>query len=149
MTLGDEAIKVFVNASGTAENISPNLADFLSYLKTGMGDSSLVRKIDAQVKKSRAHEEWKVEYMTWQLKFHDIWDDAREEGYDEGYGEGMAKGMEDGRKKGIEEGRMEGLKGLIRLVEQGVISSEVAAHGAEMELEEFEKYRRKYQEEIN
>lgn len=75
--------------------------------------------------------------MTWQLKFHDIWDDARDEGYDEGYGEGM------------EDGRMEGLKGLIRLVEQGVISSEVAAHGAEMELEEFEKYRRKYQEEIN
>lgn len=113
MSLGDDAIKVFINASGNVEGVSVELADFLSYLRTGVGDSSLVQKIDAEVRKARAHEEWKVEYMTWQLKFHDIWD--------EGYDSGLKKGLE----------------GLTRLVEKGIISPEIAAKEAGMTLEEF------------
>lgn len=102
---------------GKAEHISSNLADFLSYLRTGIGNSPLVKKIDAEVKKARSYEEWKVEYMTWQLKYHDIWD----EGYDNGYDSGVKKG----------------LVGLARLVEKGIISPEVAAEEAGMTLEEF------------
>ena len=128
MSLGDDAIKVFINASGNVEGVSMELADFLSYLRTGIGDSSLVQKIDAEVRKARAHEEWKVEYMTWQLKFHDIWDDARDEGYDEGYGEGYDNGMK------------KGLAGLARLVEKGVISPEIAANEADITVEEFLRY---------
>lgn len=116
LSLGDEAVKVFINASGTAKGISPQMADFLRYLKTGMGDSPLVKKIDAQVKKARAHEEWKVEYMTWQLKFHDIWDDAREEGREEGK-----------------------IKSLYQLVKKDIITLEVAAKEAELPVEDFVK----------
>lgn len=46
---------------GKAEHISSNLADFLSYLRTGTVDSFFAKKIDAEVKKVRSHEEWKVE----------------------------------------------------------------------------------------
>ena len=76
LLLEDGTVKVFLNASGTANDVSPQLADFLNYLIQKKGESPLVKKIDAEVKKARAHEEWKVEYMTLQMKFHDIYDEG-------------------------------------------------------------------------
>ena len=83
--LEDGTVKVFLNASGTANDVSPQLADFLNYLIQKKGESSLVKKIDEEVKKARAHEEWKVEYMTLQMKFHDIYDEGHDAGFDEGH----------------------------------------------------------------
>lgn len=68
--------------------------------------------------------------MTWQLKFHDIWDDAREEGLEEG----RRIGLEEGRKEGELEGK---IKSLYQLVKKGIITQEMAAEEAEMPAEDF------------
>lgn len=72
--------------------------------------------------------------MTWQLKFHDIWDDAREEGLEEGLEEGRKIGLEEGRKEGELEGK---IKSLYQLVKKGIITQEMAAEEAEMPMEDF------------
>lgn len=136
--MGDETVKVFLNASGTADDVSSELADFMSYLKEKKGKSKLVKKIDAEVKKARAHEEWRVEYMTLQMKFRDIYDDA----WDEGLEAGMQKGLEVGMEKGMEEGLQKGMqKGVIEtlqnLVEKNLLPLETAAKEAHMTVEEF------------
>lgn len=128
--LGDGTVKVFLNASGTADDVSPELTDFLFYLTKKKGNSPLVQKIDAQVKKAQEHEEWKVEYMTLQMKFRDIYDDA----WDEGRQDGLEQGLEQGMKEGLEQGR---ILQLIVLTEKGIISAEVAAQEAGMSTEEF------------
>lgn len=136
--MGDETVKVFLNASGTADDVSSELADFMSYLKEKKGKSKLVKKIDAEVKKARAHEEWRGEYMTLQMKFRDIYDDA----WDEGLEAGMQKGLEVGMEKGMEEGLQKGMqKGVIEtlqnLVEKNLLPLETAAKEVHMTVEEF------------
>lgn len=144
--MGDETVKVFLNASGTADDVSSELADFMSYLKEKKGKSKLVKKIDAEVKKARAHEEWRVEYMTLQMKFRDIYDDAWDEGLEAGMEAGleagMQKGLEVGMEKGMEEGLQKGMqKGVIEtlqnLVEKNLLPLETAAKEAHMTVEEF------------
>lgn len=78
-----------------ADDVSTEMAEFLNYLKSGKGDSPLVNKIEEQVRKARAHEEWKVEYMTLQMRLNE----EREEGREEGRIEGREEGREEGKRE--------------------------------------------------
>ena len=126
LLLGDETAKVFINAAGTADDVSEEMADFLRYLREGVGNSSFVEKLDDAVQKARDHVEWRSEYMSLQLKFYDIWDEAREEGF------------ETGRAEGLETGRMEGkLEQLLELVKEGDISLEKGVQKSGLTRDEF------------
>lgn len=120
LVLGEETVKVFINAAGTADDVSSDMAEFLSYLKTGEGRSPLVRKIEEQVRKARAHEEWKVEYMTLQMRLNE----EREEG------------RKEGRKEGHQEGKREQL---FQLVKKNLLTVEVAAEELGITVDEFKK----------
>jgi len=77
-------MKVFINAAGTADDVSNEMMEFFRYLRDGAGNSQLVERIDSAVKKARKHVEWRTEYMSLQLKFYDIMDEARDEGLEIG-----------------------------------------------------------------
>lgn len=80
LLLGDETVKVFINASGTGEEMSEELKDFLDYLNGGEAKKDLfAAAIDKEVKRAREHLEWRSEYMTLQMRFDEIADEAREE----------------------------------------------------------------------
>ena len=120
--MGDETTKVFINADGTADDISKDMSEFLRYLREGIGNSSFVKKLDHAVKKARDHVEWRTEYMSLQLKFYDIWDEARDEGLE----------------AGLEAGRIEGkLQQLFELVHDGLISIDDAVIRTELTKKEF------------
>ena len=58
----------------------------------------------------------------------------------EGIEQGLERGLERGRAEGIEKGREEGLKvGLVNLVHQGLLTSEVASQQLGMTVAEFEE----------
>ena len=62
-----------------------------------------------------------------------------ERGRAEGIEQGLERGLERGRAEGIEKGREEGLKvGLLNLVRQGLLTSEVASQQLGMTVAEFE-----------
>lgn len=63
MILGDETTKVFINASGTADDVSEKMRAFLDYIKGKGSTTDFTRQIEAEVNKARVHEEWRVEYM--------------------------------------------------------------------------------------
>lgn len=64
LLLGDGTAKVVISAEGTLDDVSPEIAEFLEYLRTGtVKEGSLASRIDKAVQKARKHEEWKVEYM--------------------------------------------------------------------------------------
>jgi predicted transposase/invertase (TIGR01784 family) len=130
LLFGDETVKVFINAEGTADDISLEMAEFLRYLREGIGESSLVERIDQAVKKARDHVEWRTEYMSLQLKLYDIWDEARDEG------------LEAGREQGLLEGRLEGrlegkMQQLFELVNDDLLSIEEAVRRTELTREDF------------
>lgn len=91
LLLGDETVKVFVNARGNTEGISEELKAFLEYLKGGkVKENSFAACIDEDVKFAREHLEWRLEYMTLQMHYDEIAEEARAEGMAQGRAEGRA-----------------------------------------------------------
>ena len=74
--LGDEAVKVIVNASGNRTGLTNDMCDFLDYL-TGMPpQSEFTRKLQGAVDATIANKEWEVEYMTLLMKINEEREDA-------------------------------------------------------------------------
>lgn len=115
MILGDETCKIFLNASGTKEDVSDGLMDFFQMLNTGEGKTELTRKIHDEVERAKTHEEWRTEYMTLFMRDQEM--------------------KEQGRQEGKIEGKMETL---LELVKEGTISVRVAAEKLHMLDEEVE-----------
>ena len=82
--LGDEATVIFLCADGDADDISEDMKDFLNYVSGKEGAGRLVRGLDDAVKKVRNHEEWRLEYMTLQMRDQEMMKKGREEGREEG-----------------------------------------------------------------
>ena len=82
--LGDGAVKIFLNASGTADDISDDMKDFISLLNTGTGNTDLSKMISDEVEKVRQHPEWRREYMTLYMRDQENQEIGREKGRAEG-----------------------------------------------------------------
>ena len=64
LVLGDEAIKVFISAEGSVDDVTPEIEEFLEYLKTGATkNDSFTSRLDDAVQRAREHKEWRKEYM--------------------------------------------------------------------------------------
>ena len=67
-------------------------------------------------------------------------DYALEQAEEKGLERGLERGRAEGREQGREEGIEQGLKvGLVNLVRQGLLTSEVASHQLGMTVAEFEE----------
>ncbi len=104
--LNDGETRIFLNASGVTENTPPELKDFLNYLQGSINrDNIFIRDLDEAVINAREYKEWKVDYMTLELKLQD----REQEGYDRGKAEGIAEGIAEGKAAGKAEGKAEGM----------------------------------------
>lgn len=64
LPLGDGTTKIFLNAKGTVDDVSPELKAFLDYVAGRKSDDSFVNEVDEEVKRVRENKEWRREYMT-------------------------------------------------------------------------------------
>lgn len=62
--LKDDAVKIFLCAGGTADDVSDDLAAFLDYISGKTVNNRFVNELDAAVEQAKKHEEWRMEYMT-------------------------------------------------------------------------------------
>ena len=116
--LGDETVKVFINTRGISDEISPELKDIFAYFN---GDSvsaeetsdKFVTELQKEVEKVKKNKEWRLEYMTLQMR--------EMEKYEEGIAEGIEKGKAEGRSEGI---RL--TKSVLRLDAEGYAISDIA-----------------------
>ena len=83
LTMGDEARKIFVNVEGDADNVSPDLKEFLQYLRNKAITGTLSRRIEDAVVRARNHEEWRTEYMTLLMRDEQMREEGREKGREE------------------------------------------------------------------
>lgn len=77
ISLGDEAVKVIINANGSRENLSKEMIAFLDFLQSGMGNSPFTRELQAAVESAKSHKEWEVEFMTLYAKILEERDEAQ------------------------------------------------------------------------
>ena len=80
--LHDEAVKVLVNAEGPTEKLSSRLRNFLEFIRDRTPRDEFTKKVDGQVKKARESKDWRVEYMTLEMKLQQYYDSGLKVGYD-------------------------------------------------------------------
>ena len=64
ISMGDEAVKIFLNAKGTMDDVSKELKAFLDYVAGKKPVDSYVEKLEEAVKEAKKNREWRHEYMT-------------------------------------------------------------------------------------
>ena len=97
LELNDETTKIFLCAGGDADDVSPEMKEFLDWMAgNGSGNTELIRELSRAVQKVRDHEEWRMEYMTLLMRDKEMREEGRKEGIKEGIKEGEKKGREEG-----------------------------------------------------
>ena len=62
--MGDEAVKIFLNAKGTLDDVSNELKAFLDYVAGKKPKDAYVERLEEAVKEAKKNREWRHEYMT-------------------------------------------------------------------------------------
>ena len=91
--LNDGTTKIFLNAKGTMDDVSPELKAFLDYVAGKKPADPFVDELEEAVKNARKNREWRHEYMTLLMRDQ----------------ENIEKGMEIGTARGMEIGKAEGI----------------------------------------
>lgn len=93
ISMGDEAIKIVLNANGILDDVSAKLKAFLEYVAGKKSDDPFVKKLDEAVQEAKRNREWRHEYMTLLMRDQE--------------------NLEKGRRQGIEQGIEQGILGMI------------------------------------
>lgn len=64
ISLGDGAVKIFLNADGKMDDVSRELKAFLDYVAGKKSEDAFVNKLEEAVKAAKKNREWRREYMT-------------------------------------------------------------------------------------
>ena len=80
LEMGDDTVKVFINAKGDRSGLSLNMSDFLDYLLLKTINGDFTKRIQSAVEQTIEHKEWRTDYMKLEL----VLEEEREEGRGEG-----------------------------------------------------------------
>lgn len=87
--MGDEAVKIFLNAKGILDDVSRELQAFLDYIAGQKPDDIYVEKLETAVREAKKNRKWRHEYMTLQMRDQENMEIGREEGREEGREQGI------------------------------------------------------------
>ena len=91
LELDDKTTKVFVNSTGTADDVSSDVKAFLDYVNGVVSDDAFVREIDDEIVRVKQIEQERVGYMTYAMKIEEERELAEAKGREEGRAEGENK----------------------------------------------------------
>ncbi|MBO5551220.1 MAG: hypothetical protein J5966_04605 [Lachnospiraceae bacterium] len=60
LKLGDDTVKVMLNAGGKRDGLSDDMCAFLDFLQKGSADSDLTKDLSAAVSEAKEHKEWEL-----------------------------------------------------------------------------------------
>lgn len=78
--LKDEAVKIFLNAGGTQDDVSKELKAFLDYVAGVESEDDFVQRVARAVQEAKKNREWRHEYMTLQMRDQENIEKGRAEG---------------------------------------------------------------------
>ena len=119
LPLGDGTTKIFLNAMGTMDDVSPELKSFLDYVAGKKNDDSFVKELDNEVRKVRESKEWRRDYMTLLMRDQENIEKGIKIGLERGLEQGIEQGLEQGIEKGLEQGKLEMI---VQLIHDGVLT---------------------------
>ena len=112
LKLSDKCRKIAYNVNAFEKVDDEKIRKLLEFISTGKSETSLTNKICKELKRVQGNEEWRAEYMTWEMLKQDTYDSGfsagEEHGFSLGRNEGIAIGEERGRNEGISLGITQG-----------------------------------------
>lgn len=101
-----EPIRFFLNTKGDRDGIGRELQLLLDYFDGREPESKLARDMQKKVFEARGNDQWRREYMSYQMELNQQYKNGRAEGIEQG----MKQGIEQGMKQGIEQGKKQGVQ---------------------------------------
>ena len=115
LRLDDGTVTVFLNAKGTADDVSPELKAFLDLVMGKSSDDSFVRELEERLYEAKQNARWKEMYMFSMLHEWEKFNEGKAEGIIEGRAEGRAVGLAEGKVIGDEQARRSVLQNLLNM----------------------------------
>ena len=84
LKLNDGTHKIFLNTKGDRSGISKELKLLLDYFDGKEPESKLAKKIDQKVFEAKRNDQWRREYMSYQMELNQQYRNGKEEGRKEG-----------------------------------------------------------------
>ena len=66
LLMGDNTVKIFLNAKGKENDVSKDLLDFLNYINGKKSENPLVVALDEEVQKIKRNKEWRNQFMRYE-----------------------------------------------------------------------------------
>lgn len=116
--LEDGAKRVMVNAGGSIKKeqikiTDPALFELFYYLQTNAAENSFTRTIKKKVMEVISEDEWRREYMDFEIKIREREELAEQRGLRRGLQKGMQQGMQQGMKEGLQLANQRAIDNLI------------------------------------
>ena len=132
LELANDVTTMFLNANGVAGNVTPQMVNFLEYVKTQVPNDAYTRELEAEVARLKQDKEVRRKYMVLQAELRDTEIIAFEAGEAQGHAVGLAEGEVQGELK-------ERLKNINALMKNFKVSAQEAMQILEIPSEEQQK----------
>ena len=100
MKLSDKCRKIAYNVNAFEKVDDEKIRKLLEFISTGKSETPLTNKICKELKRVQGNEEWRAEYMTWEM--------LKQDTYDSGFSAGEEHGIAIGEERGISLGITQG-----------------------------------------
>ena len=136
LELANDVTTMFLNANGVAGNVTPQMVNFLEYVKTQVPNDAYTRELEAEVARLKQDKEVRRKYMVLQAELRDTEIIAFEAGEAQGHAVGLAEGMAAGEAQGELKERLKNIKAVMEKME---VNAYEAMNILEIPLEEQQK----------
>ena len=110
LELANDVTTMFLNANGVAGDVTPQMVNFLEYVKTKVPNDAYTRELEAEVARLKLDKEVRRKYMVLQAELRDTEIVAFEAGEAKGHAAGLAEGLAEGEAKKSRETAIKMLK---------------------------------------
>ena len=106
----NDVTTMFLNANGVEGDVTPQMVNFLEYVKTQVPNDAYTRELEAEVARLKLDKEVRRKYMVLQAELRDTEIVAFEAGEAKGHAAGLAEGLAEGEAKKSRETAIKMLK---------------------------------------
>lgn len=92
--LEDGTTKIFLNATGSRDDVSRELKAFLDYVAGKTSEDSFVERLMESVKRAKQNRKWRHEYMTLLMRDKENFEQGKEQGIEQGKEQGIVSMIE-------------------------------------------------------
>ena len=135
LKLADKCRKIAYNVNAFEKVDDEKIRKLLEFISTGKSETPLTNKICKELKRVQGNEEWRAEYMTWEMLKQDTYDS----GFSAGEEYGFSLGRNEGISLGITQGEHKKAVETAKSMKSENMSVSLIAHFTGLSVEEIEK----------